>query len=44
MLHHLAATTIQVANLVNYNSHPQEGGKNEFLFHPSFFVQENKSD
>ena len=26
MLHHLAGATIQVANLVNYNFHPQEDG------------------
>ena len=26
MLHHLAGATIQVANLVNYNCHPQEDG------------------
>ena len=26
MLHHLAGATIQVANLVNYNIHPQEDG------------------
>ena len=24
MLHHLAGATLQVANLVNYNCHPQE--------------------
>ena len=28
MLHHLAGTTIQVANLVIYNCHPQEDGIN----------------
>ena len=28
MLHHLAGATIQVANLVNYNRHPQEDGNN----------------
>ena len=28
MLHHLAIATIQVANLVNYNCHPQEDGNN----------------
>ena len=27
MLHHLAGATIQVANLDNYNCHPQEDGK-----------------
>ena len=26
MLHHLAGATIQVANLFNYNCHPQENG------------------
>ena len=27
LLHHLAGASIQVANLVNYNCHPQEDGK-----------------
>ena len=26
MLHHLAGATIQVADLLNYNCHPQEDG------------------
>ena len=28
MLHHLAGATIQIANLVNYNYHPNEDGNN----------------
>ena len=28
MLHYLAGATIQVANLANYNCHPQEGDNN----------------
>ena len=32
MLHYLAGATIQIANLVNYNCHPQvDGNKNEFV-------------
>ena len=27
MLHHLAGATLAIANLVNYNCHPFEGGK-----------------
>ena len=28
MLHHLAGATIQIANLVDYNCHPQEDVNN----------------
>ena len=31
MLHHLADATIQVANLVNYNCHPDEDGNESTL-------------
>ena len=29
MLHHLAGVTIQVANLVNYDCHPQADGNHQ---------------
>ena len=36
LLHHLAGATIQVADLVNYNCHPQEGGNyNNVLYNLS---------
>ena len=39
MLRHLAGATIQIANLIDYNCHPQAGG-NYLFFYFNLSIQE----